>query len=106
MPSEEKRPLALRATAAQEKLRYSCPDTRRRTLAGHWSGEAILTGSPLRSSVLLTFDDGYLDNYTLAFPVLRSHGVQAVFFLPTAFIGTAHLPLWDVIGYVVRQTRK
>src|SRR5262249_53583980 len=61
---------------------------------------------PLRASVLITFDDGYLDNYTLAFPVLRRHGVQGVFFLPTAFIGTAHLPFWDVIGYVVRQSKK
>jgi len=59
-----------------------------------------------RSSVLLTFDDGYLDNYQLAFPILRSAGVQATFFLPTAFIGTGRLPWWDLIAYIVRNRRR
>ncbi len=52
--------------------------------------------------VLLTFDDGYLDNYQIAFPILRAHGVQGVFFLPTAFVGADQLPWWDVIAYMVR----
>jgi peptidoglycan/xylan/chitin deacetylase (PgdA/CDA1 family) len=58
------------------------------------------------TSVLITFDDGYLDNYTLAFPILRSHKVQAAFFLPTAFIGTGELPWWDTIAFIVKQSRK
>jgi peptidoglycan/xylan/chitin deacetylase (PgdA/CDA1 family) len=61
--------------------------------------------TPIRTSVLITFDDGYLDNYSLAFPVLRSHGVQGVFFLPTSFVGTNHIPWWDVIAYIVRNSR-
>lgn len=61
---------------------------------------------PRGTSVLITFDDGYLDNYTLAFPILRAQGVQGVFFLPTAFIGTGKLPWWDVIAYIVRQSVK
>jgi peptidoglycan/xylan/chitin deacetylase (PgdA/CDA1 family) len=61
---------------------------------------------PRGTSVLITFDDGYVDNYTLAFPILRSHGVQAVFFLPTAFIGTGKLPWWDVIAYMIKQSVK
>lgn len=60
----------------------------------------------IRTSVLITFDDGYLDNYRLAFPVLRSHGVQGVFFLPTSFVGTSHVPWWDVIAYIIRNSRK
>jgi peptidoglycan/xylan/chitin deacetylase (PgdA/CDA1 family) len=62
-------------------------------------------GGPPGASVLITFDDGYIDNYTLAFPVLRSHGMQAVFFLATAFVGTGHLPWWDTIAYIVKQSR-
>jgi peptidoglycan/xylan/chitin deacetylase (PgdA/CDA1 family) len=62
--------------------------------------------TPAGTNVLITFDDGYLDNYTLAFPILRSHKVQAAFFLPTAFIGTGELPWWDTIAFIVKQSRK
>ena len=57
------------------------------------------------TSVLITFDDGYFDNYALAFPVLRSHGVQGVFFLPTAFVGTGQVPWWDAIAWILKHSR-
>jgi peptidoglycan/xylan/chitin deacetylase (PgdA/CDA1 family) len=53
--------------------------------------------------VLLTFDDGCRDNYDLAFPILRSHGVQGVFFLPTAFIGTDAIAWWDEIANLIQR---
>ena len=62
--------------------------------------------APRGDRVLLTFDDGYRDNYTLAYPILRSHGVSAAFFLPTAFVGTGLLPWWDAIAFVVKKSRK
>jgi peptidoglycan/xylan/chitin deacetylase (PgdA/CDA1 family) len=58
------------------------------------------------TSILITFDDGYLDNFKLAFPILANHGVQGVFFLPTSFVGTNHLPWWDVIAYIVRHAHQ
>ncbi|MBM4305293.1 MAG: hypothetical protein FJ115_00235 [Deltaproteobacteria bacterium] len=39
--------------------------------------------------VVLTFDDGYLDFYTDAFPALQRFGYTATIFLPTAFIGNS-----------------
>ncbi|MFZ2639449.1 MAG: polysaccharide deacetylase family protein [Verrucomicrobiia bacterium] len=43
--------------------------------------------SDRRRIVVLTFDDGFRDFHTAAFPILRQHGFGATVFLPTAFIG-------------------
>jgi peptidoglycan/xylan/chitin deacetylase (PgdA/CDA1 family) len=50
--------------------------------------EDFLAGKPLpMRSVMLTFDDGYLDNFVHAFPVLREYGLKAVIFVITGLIG-------------------
>lgn len=54
--------------------------------------------------VLVTFDDGYLDNYTVAFPILKSNGVKAAFFITTGFIDEPRLPWWDEIAWMVRTS--
>ena len=59
-----------------------------------------------RCRVLITFDDGYLDNYQVAFPILRSHGAQGVFFLSTGLIGSSVVPWWDEIAFRLKTARK
>ena len=49
---------------------------------------AFLAGKPLpEKSVMITFDDGYLDNYVHAHPVLQAFGFKSVLFLITGRIG-------------------
>lgn len=55
---------------------------------------------------LLTFDDGYLDNYKIAYPILRSHGVQGVFFVVTNMVGSRQLPWWDHIAYLLKTAQR
>jgi peptidoglycan/xylan/chitin deacetylase (PgdA/CDA1 family) len=43
---------------------------------------------------VISFDDGYSDNYETAFPVLERKGIPAVFSIPTSYAG-AGCPLWD-----------
>jgi peptidoglycan/xylan/chitin deacetylase (PgdA/CDA1 family) len=66
---------------------------------------AILRGGrrlPARAA-MITFDDGYLDNYELALPVLRELGVPAIFFIPTQAIDERALGWWDLIAYVLKK---
>jgi peptidoglycan/xylan/chitin deacetylase (PgdA/CDA1 family) len=55
-----------------------------------------------RCRVLITFDDGYLDNYRIAFPILKSHGAQGVFFICSGLVGSGYVPWWDHIAYLVK----
>lgn len=49
---------------------------------------AHLAGEPVpEKSVLITFDDGYLDNWVHAHPILQRYGMRAVMFIVTGWIG-------------------
>lgn len=56
--------------------------------------------------VLLTFDDGYLDNYEQAFPILKAEGGGAVFFLVTQSIGSNRVQWWDRIAWLLGKARR
>jgi peptidoglycan/xylan/chitin deacetylase (PgdA/CDA1 family) len=79
--------------------------------------ERLQAGPPARDLVAVTFDDGYREVYTRAWPVLRDLRIPATVFLPTGFMdGTAPAPIregaasrgdapapltWDQVGEMV-----
>ncbi len=68
--------------------------------------ERIASATAWREPVaLVTFDDGYRDNFEIAAPILRDRGIPATFFLPTAFIESPRLPWWDEVACIIKQTR-
>jgi peptidoglycan/xylan/chitin deacetylase (PgdA/CDA1 family) len=59
-----------------------------------------------RLNVVLTFDDGYRNNCTNAYPVLQQFGVPAVFAVATSFV-RQRKPLWnDVVEDAVNRTKR
>lgn len=58
----------------------------------------LLTGranAPKRPLVI-TFDDGYMDNYEEAFPVLKEFGFPATFFIISGLAGQTNR--WDIVN--------
>jgi peptidoglycan/xylan/chitin deacetylase (PgdA/CDA1 family) len=66
------------------------------------SGKEKLT----RMHVAITFDDGYLEDYRNSFEILKSNGCSGSFFLVPEYVGTATIPWWDEIAYLVRNTTR
>ena len=63
----------------------------------------VLRSGSIRRGVMITFDDGYIDNYEVAFPALKQVGLPAVIFLATGFLDDRNVAWWDEIVWMVRQ---
>ena len=59
---------------------------------------------PPRGSIIVTFDDGFVDNYRIAFPVLRKLGIPATIFLSTGYIDSQDLFWYEKIAHQVMTT--
>src|SRR5262245_1326386 len=57
--------------------------------------EKLQRGQKLHRELAITFDDGYLDNFANAAPILEKHSLPATFFVVTQWIGSVVVPWWD-----------
>jgi peptidoglycan/xylan/chitin deacetylase (PgdA/CDA1 family) len=62
--------------------------------------------APRGRAVMLTFDDGYRDNFSKAVPILKGHGATATFFITTGFIDHPRVPWWDEIAWMVATSTR
>lgn len=63
-------------------------------------GEFMLPERPL----IVTFDDGYRDNWEHAFPVLRDVGVPATIFVSTGYVGADTTYWYDHLAYALYRS--
>src|SRR6202008_4899171 len=64
----------------------------------------IIAGrTPAAGTVCITFDDGYLDNLTVAAPILEKHGLPATLFLATGYIERAETQWSDRLYWAFSQ---
>ena len=59
--------------------------------------------STKEKKVLITFDDGYLDNLENALPVLKKYKVNAIIFITTNFIDNNEAPWWDLLWDILES---
>jgi peptidoglycan/xylan/chitin deacetylase (PgdA/CDA1 family)/GNAT superfamily N-acetyltransferase len=61
---------------------------------------------PLQTySMVLTFDDGYRNNFTYALPILRRYNAPATFFISTDFVHNPRPFWWDRLDYALQQAQ-
>jgi peptidoglycan/xylan/chitin deacetylase (PgdA/CDA1 family) len=56
-------------------------------------------------AVAITFDDGYGDNYTIAYPILKRYKIPATIFLATGYIETSSIFWWDKVAEIIKKTK-
>ncbi|GGA40504.1 polysaccharide deacetylase family protein [Dyella nitratireducens] len=67
---------------------------------------ALNTGATLPpDAVAITFDDGYDDNYRIAYPILRELNIPATFFVSTGHIDTGKPFGYDWLVHMILLTR-
>jgi peptidoglycan/xylan/chitin deacetylase (PgdA/CDA1 family)/CelD/BcsL family acetyltransferase involved in cellulose biosynthesis len=65
-----------------------------------------LESEEVEQLMAITFDDGYLDNYQNAFPILQRYGLPATIFLTTGVIDSRE-PLWfEQLALALKKTRQ
>src|SRR5438093_9822422 len=69
--------------------------------------EATLNGRPLpRGAVAITLDDGFADNFHLAYPILRRYRVPATIFLVAESVERGRLPWPERVAYLLQHTER
>lgn len=56
-------------------------------------------------AALITFDDGYLDNYLYAFPILKKYNFPAVIYLTSGYIASNRPFYWDLASFCFFHTQ-
>ncbi|NWF65646.1 MAG: polysaccharide deacetylase family protein [Chloroflexi bacterium] len=79
---------------------YNVIDTKQLAAWLHGGGE--LPPNP----AIITFDDGYYDNLSNAYPILKERGLTAIIFLATSYIGSVNPFYWDLAAYAFYHTKK
>ena len=81
------------AESFDAQMRYICrhyrPIALRELVAAYREGR-----TPPDRSVVVTFDDGFANNFSVAFPILRRHSVPFTVFVTTGLVDTPGAMLW------------
>ena len=66
----------------------------------------FLNSSRLERGFLITFDDGFSNNYRYALPVLKKYNLQGCFFITTSLIGTKKFLWTDHVNRLIMNTNR
>lgn len=63
-------------------------------IAAALRGEGVLPERP----IAITFDDGWLEQYSVAFPLLQKYGMKATFYAPSSYRAGGRYVTWEQLA--------
>lgn len=96
--------LCVSAERFEEQIRYcsqTCVCLSVETAVNH-----LIAGTLPQRSVVVTFDDGYLDFKTNALPILERYQVPAVVFVTTGFVDGSARPWWFELERIILRSKQ
>ncbi len=55
-----------------------------------------------RNALLITFDDGYIDNYEIALGIMKKHEIPGIIFVAANYIGRTRLFWSDIVAFILK----
>jgi hypothetical protein len=77
--------LTIEPSVFEDHLAYFSKEYSVITLKEYWLIQTERL-SPVKNPLIITFDDGYLDNFIRAFPLLKKYGLKATIFISPEFV--------------------
>lgn len=63
--------------------------------------DSLIRGIKLKKCLVISIDDGYMDTFTTAYPILKSRDIPFVFYLTTSFPDKSAIAWWYVINQLI-----
>jgi peptidoglycan/xylan/chitin deacetylase (PgdA/CDA1 family) len=91
------------ATRFRQEMEWIKKETR--VLSEEELIEIVYSKKPVKELCsMVTFDDGYRDNFDIAYPILKELNIPAIFFIPTEHLSKRQVGWWDIVAYLIKKT--
>lgn len=87
--AQSRSPLAVSTVQFDRQIQLLVHRGWRSLTLSEFYAEFITLGKKLKKVFVVTFDDGYRDNYLFAFPILQKYNIKATIFLVTDLLDTS-----------------
>jgi peptidoglycan/xylan/chitin deacetylase (PgdA/CDA1 family) len=68
--------------------------------------EILTSGQKTKNFINVTFDDGYIDNFTTAYPILKERGIPFTIYVTTAFPDHKAVVWWYILEDMLNEDRQ